>query len=114
MGGSFESDDRHADLSLKPIRVPLRREELFGEAKDMVADLAGWELVSEDPAARVIVCRKRRGILRGESTITIRVDGPEGLPSASVTVRSETRGGLLARDRRNVLEFTRPFHRRVC
>lgn len=114
MGGSFESDDRHADASLNPIRVPMRGEELFGEAKDMVADLPGWELVSEDPAARVLVCRKRGGFLRGESTITVRVDGPEGIPSATVTLRSETRGGLLPRDRQNVQEFARPFHRRVC
>lgn len=114
MGGSFESDDRHADASLQPIRVPTRREDLYGEAKDMVSDLPGWELVSEDPAARVLVCRRRGGILRGEATITVRVDGPEGIPSATVTVRSETRGGLFARDRQNVQEFSRPFHRRVC
>jgi hypothetical protein len=114
MGGSFESDDRHADQSLRPIRVPARREDIYGEAKDMVADLAGWELVREDAAAGLLVCRRAGGFLRGEAVITIRVEGPEGIPSSTVLVRSETRGGLLPRDRRNVQEFSRPFHRRVC
>ena len=80
----------------------------------MVADLTAWELVSEDPEARVLVCRRKGGFLRGDALITVRVDGPEGIPSATVTVRSETSGGLLARDRQNVQEFSRPFHRRVC
>jgi hypothetical protein len=48
--------------------------------------------------------------------VTITVEGPDGIPTSTVHVRSETRGGwpLLASDRRVVLEFMKPFHRRVC
>lgn len=114
MRGSFETDDRHADPGLKPLRVPTRREDIFGEVKDMVADLAGWKIVRSDEEALVLVCERRGGLLRGPATITIRVEGPADIPSATVKVRSETSGGLFARDRANVLEFMRPFHRRVC
>ena len=64
--------------------------------------------------ARTIVCERHGGPLGGRSTITIRLSGPPGLPSTTIDVRSETHGGLFARDRRNVLEFMTPFHRRVC
>lgn len=113
MSDAFDSDERESDPDLQPLRVPMRREELYAEAKDMVADLAGWELVRADDASLTLHCRLAKSFLRGPSEVTIRVDGPEGIPSASVTLRSETRGGFLPRDRANVQAFMRPFRRRV-
>jgi phosphoribosylcarboxyaminoimidazole (NCAIR) mutase len=78
----------------------------------MVADLPGWTPVSADEDALTVVAEKR-GALSGTSRITITVDGPEGIPSATVHVHSETTGGLLARDKGHVAEFMTPFQRRV-
>jgi hypothetical protein len=114
MGGSFETGPGHRDPLLQPLRVPTRAPDLYAEAKDMVADLAGWSIVSSDDDALTLVCERRAGLLGAPARVTIRVEGPEGLPSATLHVRSETRGGLLARDRANVLEFLKPFQRRVC
>jgi hypothetical protein len=112
--GSFETSDRESAQHLKPLRLPMQQDSMYSAAKEMVESLAGWEIVGADDAKRVISCRKRGGLLAGESTITIRVEGPEGIPSSTVYVRSETKGGLLSPDRSNVQEFMKPFWRRVC
>ena len=78
-----------------------------------VADL-DWEVVGSDDEKLEITCRKKGGLLGGTATIQILVDGPEGIPSATVNVKSTTEGGLLNRDKANVAEFVKPFHRRVC
>ncbi len=114
MGGSFETQDAHAHFHLKPLRVPMRAEDVWSEARIMVEDLRGWSVVAADDERRVLTCARKGGLLSGESRITITCDGPAGMPSATVHVRSVTTGGLLSRDRANVLEFTVPFHRRVC
>jgi hypothetical protein len=116
MGGTFQTSDEQSNPSLKPLRVASRKEGVYEEAKNMVTDLAGWTLVRADDAAMTIVCTRKGGLLGGASTITITVEGPEGIPSAIVSVKSDTQGGLpgAARDRQNVLEFLKPFHRRVC
>jgi hypothetical protein len=46
--------------------------------------------------------------------VTITVEGPEGMPSSTVNVRSESDAGLFARDKSIVADFVRPFRRRVC
>ena len=112
--GSFETDDQHSNPSLKPLRVASLREGIYEQAKEMVDDLDGWTLKSADDEARVLTCERKGGLLGGTATITITVDGPEGIPSTTVSVKSETAGGLRSRDKANVLEFTKPFHRRVC
>lgn len=114
MGGSFETSDSHKSQAHQPIRVPTQKGSIFGAAKEMVEDLADWELVSEDAENHVLVCRRKGGLLGGESTITVRVEGPDGIPSSTVHVRSETEGGLMSRDKANVAEFVKPFFRRVC
>lgn len=114
MGGSFETGPEQRDVLLQPLRVPTRAADIYAEAKDMVADLAGWSLLASDDAALTLVCERKAGLLGAPARVTIRVEGPEGLPSSTVHVRSETEGGLLARDRANVLEFMKPFQRRVC
>ena len=45
--------------------------------------------------------------------MVITVEGPAGIPSASLSVRSSSTGGLLDRNRAVVLEFMTPFTRRV-
>ena len=112
--GSFETDDQHSNPSLKPLRVASRKEGIYAQAKEMVADLDGWTLESADDAGYVLVCERKGGLLGGTAKITIRVEGPEGIPSTTVHVRSESSGGLRSRDKGNVLEFIKPFHRRVC
>lgn len=114
MARSFETDDAQSIPHLRPLRVATRGGSIFDEAKNLVEDLPGWELVSADGAKRVIVCRRAAGFLAGPATVTIRIEGPEDLPSCTVRVRSESNGGLRSRDRAIVAEFMKPFHRRVC
>ncbi|MBM3989293.1 MAG: DUF1499 domain-containing protein [Planctomycetes bacterium] len=110
--GSFETDAAQSSPLLRPLSVAKRREELYSEARDMVADLAGWTLVRSDDAALVLQCERKGGLFGGTARIMLRVEGPEGIPSATIHVRSET-SGLFARDRANVREFLEPFTRRV-
>ena len=115
MGGSFATSDEHSRLELKPLRVAIRKEDVYAEARNLAADLPGWRIVSADDERQVLVCERRGGVLSGTSTVTITFEGPEGIPSTTVNARSVSTGGLpgLARDRAAVLEFMRPFHRRV-
>ena len=114
MGRSFETSDAHAQFHLKPLRVASRADGVHEEARNMVEDLPHWTIVSADDARRVLTCRREGGLFSAPSTVTITCAGPAELPSTTVHVRSESSGGLLARDRANVLEFLVPFHRRVC
>lgn len=114
MARSFETSAQHASFHLKPLSVPIRIESVFEEARNQVEDLAGWSIVKVDEASHTLVCERAGGLLSGPSTVTIVLSGPEGLPSTTVNVKSESSSGLLARDRANVLEFMTPFHRRVC
>lgn len=112
--GSFATSDEHKNRNHQPIRVPTQQGHIYGAAKEMIDDLDGWEIVSEDEAKHELVCKKSNGFLGGTSTITITVEGPDGVPSSTVNVRSESEGGLLSKDKGNVAEFIRPFFRRVC
>jgi len=114
MAGSYETRDDQSDPALRPIRVPVLPPDVYRAACEMVDDMEAWTLKSSDEEALTLVCERDRGFLGGRATITIRVEGPEGVPSSTVHVRSESTGGLLAKDKANVVEFNRPFHRRVC
>jgi hypothetical protein len=114
VGGSFETSEAHAHFHLKPLRVAMRAEDVYSEARNMVEDLRGWSVVAADDARFVLTCARKGGLLAGEAQVTITCEGPAGIPSTTVHVRSATSGGLLSRDRANVLEFMVPFHRRVC
>jgi len=111
---TVETSPNHENPSLRTISVPTRKEDIFGAAREMIDDLQGWEVVSADEEKLEITCRKKGGVLGGTATIVVSVSGPDGIPSATVNVRSTTEGGLLARDKANVMEFVKPFHRRVC
>ena len=78
--------------------------------------LPGWEIDVVEYSHSLIASQHHGGggLLGGTAKITIRVEGLEGIPSCTVHVRSETAGGLRSRDKGNVLEFIKPFHRRVC
>lgn len=112
--GSFATRDENKSPNHRPIRVPTQQGDVYQAAKEMVDDLTGWELTSEDEASGRLVCRKSGGFLGGTATITITVEGPEGIPSTTVNVRSESEGGLLPKDKANVAEFVKPFYRRIC
>lgn len=116
MGGFCSTSDSNSHVHLRPLRVAISKSGIYDEAKTMAGDLRGWELVREDEARLTLVCTRRRSFLAGSSTITITVEGPDGLPSSTVNVQSVTTGAWpgFARDRANVLEFMTPFHRRVC
>lgn len=113
MSRSFETSDDHSNASLKPLRVPSLQDGIYSEAKNLVDDLPNWSLQSADDEAMTLVCLRKGGLLSGDSTVTIRVEGPEGMPSTTVNCRSESSGGLVGRDKANVIEFMRPFSRRV-
>lgn len=114
MGGSFETSPDQSKANGQPLRVPTLAPDIYQEAKDMVADLPHWRLVSADDASMTLECERAGGLLSGTARITIRVEGPAGMPSATVNLRSESAGGLRSRDRANVAEFLEPFRRRVC
>lgn len=114
MRAFFETSDTHAQPHLKPLRVAMRIDAVWEAAREQATDLPGWTVLTADEATRRIVCTRRKRFLSGESTITISCEGPADLPSTTVHVRSETSGGIAARDKANVLEFLVPFARRVC
>jgi len=114
MSPSYSTSDAHAQSGSKPVRVPILKQNVFEEARDLATALARWKLVSADERTLTIVCERAGGLFTPRATVTITVTGPDGLPSAEVNCRSESAGGLLARDRRNVREFMLPFERRVC
>ena len=112
--GSFETNDQHSSEFHRPIRLPVRRENIWGALKEMVADMQGWEVASMDDDSLVAVVKKSGGLMSGNSTMTIRVEGLEDVPSTTVHASCETSGGLLGRDKGHVADFIRVFHRRVC
>jgi len=112
--GSFETSESHPGRWHQPVRVPTLKADIFGAAKEMVADLDGWKVVEIDDEALCIQVEKQNGLLGGSSKIEVRVDGPDGIPSSSTSVRSESSGGLLSKDKANVAEFVKKFTMRVC
>lgn len=116
MGGSFATDDQHSHLNLQPLRVASAKAGVYQEAKNLASELPGWEVVQADDERLVLTCLRKGGALSGTSTVTIKVEGPDGIPSSTVNVQSVSSGGLpgFARDKANVMEFMKLFHRRVC
>lgn len=110
----FETNPSHDKPELRPLHVALRREGLYQAAREMVADLGQWSLLSADDAATTLHCQRKGGLLGGTTRVTLRVEGPEGLPSSTIHVRAEAQGGLLSNEKSVVVEFMKPFIRRVC
>ena len=113
MASSFESSDNHSQQHLKPLRVPSLKDGIYSTAKELVDDLPGWSLLSEDESGGVLQCERKARPLSSPSRVTIKVEGPEGVPSTTVTLRSESDGGLRKCDKANIIEFMKLLHRRV-
>lgn len=109
---SFRTTDDESDAVLRPMRVAVRREDVFAEAKDMVADLAAWKLVREDAERLELHCERAGGLLMSAAQVRIRVEGPDGIPSATLTLECDS-SGLFARAKQVAREFLEPFRRRV-
>lgn len=116
MGGSFETSDSHSSRDAKPIRVPVRRENIFSAAVEMAGDMEGWEIVSETKGdtTDVVVCRVPGGFLAGESAVTITVEGPNEIPNTTVNAKSISTGGLRSSDKANVTGYMKILFRRIC
>ena len=111
--GVFETSDDHPGRLHRPVRVPVAKQDIFGAAQEMCADLS-WTVKNVDSETLTILCERSGGMLGGTAAITVQVDGPDGIPSSTTTVRSESSGGLLSRDKAIVAEFVRKFTNRVC
>lgn len=91
----------------------MNKSDVYGAAKEMVEDLDGWAMTSSDDEALTILCEKKGGLLGGTAKITVRVEGPDGIPSSETHCVSESSGGLLSKDKGNVAEFVQKFWMRV-
>ncbi len=114
MASSFETADSNSGEFQRPIKVATRREHIYEAAKEMVADMKGWQLVTADDENRVLHCTKKGGALGGTSKITVTVEGSAEVPSTTVNCSCVTEGGLMARPKATVEEFMKLFFRRVC
>tara|TARA_R110002126_G_scaffold25583_3_gene87469 strand:+ start:15347 stop:15688 length:342 start_codon:yes stop_codon:yes gene_type:complete len=111
--GSFETAESNSNRWHQPVRVPSEKSGIFGAAKEMAEDMPGWKLESVDEERLEIHSTRANGALGGTSKITVRVEGPEGIPNSSTHCRSESSGGFLSRDKKNVAEFIQKFWMRV-
>lgn len=111
--GRFETSLERPNRWHQPVRVAVNKSDVFGAAREMVDDLDGWEVRSVDEEGLRITCEKKGGLLTGTSTIEVRVEGPDEIPNSETHCSSETTGGLLSPDKRNVAEFVRKFWMRV-
>jgi hypothetical protein len=116
MTRSFATSDEHAHFHLKPLRVPIIKQNVYEEARNLASELPGWSVVEADDARLVLRCARAGNALAGTARVTITIEGPDGIPSSTVHLVSESEGGVpgFASARKAVLEFMKPFHRRVC
>ena len=113
--GRFETSDAHKSRAPSTAARPDRcKGDVYRAAREMVEDLEGWKIVRADDEAHVLALRAPGRLPGGDRQGHDPRRGAEGSPSSTVHVRSESEGGLLARDRAIVASFVRPFHRRVC
>ncbi len=112
--GSFETSEDHPNKWHQPVRVPISKDNIFGAAKEMCEDLDTWKVLAVDEEALTISCERKNGLLAGDSKIEVRVEGPDGIPSSTTHVRSETSGGMRSPDKKVVAEFIKKFTMRVC
>jgi len=113
---SFATSDDQSSAHLRPLRVASSKHGVYEEAKNLVHDLRAWRLLQADDDRLTLTCERAGGLLRGRAIVTITVEGPEGIPSATVNVVSQCEGGFpgFRGERAAVAEFMQPFHRRVC
>ncbi|MCP3920505.1 MAG: hypothetical protein GY711_33680 [bacterium] len=111
--GSFSTSESHSSRWHQPVRVPIRKQDVFGVAREMCDDLESWKILGVDEEALTITCERTGGFLAGTAKIVVSVTGPDGIPSSETNVHSETGGGLLSKDKAIVTEFVKKFSMRV-
>ena len=110
--GRFETSQDQASKWLRPVAVPSSKGGVFGTVRELLDDLAGWDIESVDEEGLSVQVTKKNGFLGGTSKIVITVSGPDGIPSSETSVTSES-DGLLSRDKSNVSTFCRKLWMRV-
>ncbi len=110
--GRFETNPAAGSKWHRPVAVPSSKEGVFGSVRELLDDLPDWKVESVDEEALVVNVTKANGFLGGTSKITVRVSGPDGIPSSETSVVSES-DGLLSRDKSNVTTFVRKLFMRV-
>ena len=113
MGNVFETNDGETNPLLQPLRVPSLRDGILQSAKELVEDLPEWTLLECDEEGGTIRAERKARFLGGASQVTLSFESPDGVPSTTVKLRSESSGGLRKGDKANAIEFMRLFHRRV-
>ena len=111
--GKFETNLEHSNRWHQPVRVPQNKDGIFGAAKELAEDMAGWTIQSVDEESMTIRAEKANGFLGGTSQIVVRVEGPDGIPNSETHCSSESTGALLSRDKSNVATFIEKFWMRV-
>jgi len=111
---AFETSEGHGGRWQQPVKVPTSKDNIFGAAREMCDDLDAWVVKDVNEETFSITCERKNGMLGGTSTIIVSVAGPDGIPSSTTSVRSESQGALLSRDKANVMEFVKKFTMRVC
>ena len=109
----FETKDEHPGRWQRPVRVPARKQDIFGAAKEMCEDLESWRVLEVDEGGLRITCERKNGLLGGTSRIQVWVEGPDDIPSCTTNASSDG-GGIVNRDKANVAEFIKKFTMRVC
>lgn len=110
--GSFQTSESNSSRWHQPVRVPIRKQDIYESAKEMCEDLA-WKVLSADQDALKITCERSGGFLGGTARIVVSVTGPDGIPSSETNVLSESSGAVLAKDKSIVAEFVKKFSMRV-
>lgn len=111
-----------AAIGLRPVRVAALPAGIVEEARNLASELPGWRVLRADElpsstdasGGETIVCERANAFPFGRTRVTIRVESPPGIPSTTVTLRCESSGAWISRDRAVAAEFLRPFVRRVC
>lgn len=117
----FQTTDDAAS-GLRPVRVAALPAGVVEEARNLASELPGWRVLRADEvqasadgfAGETIHCERVNTFPFGRTRVTIRVEAPPGIPSTTVTLRCESNGAWISRDRAVAAEFLRPFVRRVC
>ena len=110
--GRFETSPSAGSKWHRPVAVPSNKDGVFGTVRELLEDLAGWNVESVDEPNFSVRVSKPNGFLGGTSKIVITVSGPDGIPSSETSVVSES-DGLISRDRSNVATFCRKLWMRV-
>ena len=71
----FQTKDEHQGRWQRPVRVPARKQDIFGAAREMCDDLESWQVLNVDEKTLRITCEKKNGLLGGKSRIQVWVFG---------------------------------------